>query len=118
MKNPLKYHREKADRIVRDLVLEIKPKCLVCGKKAITVHHFIEKSLSAALRYDFENLIPICAEDHFKIHKGDPQPEAIILFKFGKEWFDKLQKKRRKLVKINIGYYKNIIKQLTNPSSH
>lgn len=96
-KQPLPKLKRKADRQLQDFFREKYPnqKCLVCGKRAELQHHFIEKSLSAGLRFELNNLIPLCHSCHFRHHQvGDSQIVAVILRKKGQKWADNLNKLR------------------------
>lgn len=116
MATPITRLRSKCDNLARDIALAINPlgdKCWACKvKKANTAHHFILKSLSAYLRYCFDNLIPICSGCHCKHHNGDPEPHVKIIRFKGDKWFDSLQKNRRQFTKVNLSYYKNKYEEL------
>jgi len=114
MKTPsIKYLRNKADTLFQKKIVSENPYCLICGKPTACGHHFIPKSLSARLRYDENNMIPICMGCHLKIHRsGDPSVVRTILQKNGEEWANDLQKRRREPVRINKGYLKGIIEGL------
>ena len=89
-------------------------KCLICGKEATEVHHFIPKSLSLNLRWDLDNAVPICRKCHFNLHnRSDPYLNLIIVFIRGKDWLDRIIKKRKKKVKFNLKYLQKIKKKLS-----
>ena len=83
------------------------------------MHHFIEKSKSNRLRYEEENLIPVCLSCHSKIHNrfsyslGAYDVIDLIIKKRGEKWFNKLQKMRHELVKTDILWYTYHIERLT-----
>ena len=110
----IKYYRNKADKLWYLKLL--KPKCEVCGEKAIHVHHFYYKSTYGHLRYDLDNGISLCMKCHFALHTRDPKRiEELIIEARGKRWYNRLKKKSRtipKNYKTNITYYKNIIEEL------
>ena len=111
--NPIRILRNKCDALIQQIGLKNNKKCLVCGKKAEVMHHFILKSLSNALRYDWFNLIPLCNSCHFKNHKGDFEIAAIITQKKGKDWLNYLRKKRRDYIQTNLKYYQSIFLKLS-----
>jgi len=87
--------------------------CEVCGKPAVTAHHYIPKSLSQSLRYDLENGVPICNYCHMSIHtKNDPGCIEKIISHRGRNWAEYIEKMRRKEVKITVKYYEDNIKRL------
>lgn len=88
-------------------------KCEVCGNPISCLHHFFPKSISAVLRYDWDNLIPICNGCHMRHHSaGDPRIHATIIKKRGQDWYDKLLKRKNETIKVNIEYYENILNTL------
>lgn len=107
------YYRHKADRLIQELGRNVNDKCEVCGKPMSCLHHYFPKSMAGGLRYDWENLIPLCVGCHFSHHNGNPVIHATILANRGQEWHDKLLIKKRQYVQSDsIGYYKNIITNL------
>jgi 5-methylcytosine-specific restriction endonuclease McrA len=89
------------------------PKCEVCGGRVHCMHHFFPKSVSSRLRYDFDNLIPICQGCHMRHHlAGDPKIHEKIKQKRGQAWYDVLEKKSREYNKVNIEYYKYVYEML------
>ena len=103
-----------ADDLMQDINRLLFDKCMVCGGKNEVGHHFITKSLSSFLRYDFRNLIPLCHSCHFKHHiKSDPQISATIIAKNGPEWFNWIELVRRTPIKTGIEYFKNTVALFT-----
>lgn len=89
------------------------PKCLICGNKCQVMHHFIPKSVSARLRYEWDNLIPLCNPCHMRLHQsGDPHYEVTIIEKKGQEWYQKLRMMKREIIKVNKGYYEEVLASL------
>jgi hypothetical protein len=90
---PLPKLKKKADRMLQDFYREFYRyiPCESCGRPFEIMHHFIEKSLSAGLRFEGTNLVFLCQSCHTRHHRGgDPAVVAAILSKRGMEWFDKL----------------------------
>jgi 5-methylcytosine-specific restriction endonuclease McrA len=107
--------QKKADRALQELVRRIYTGCMVCGKDTDLGHHYYPKSTCSALRYDLQNIIPLCQGCHFSHHNGNPEIHNAVNQIKGKEWLDKLEvKKRIASVKPSIAYYENIIKILNS----
>ena len=88
---------DKADRLLQDYYRTLKLDCLVCGARSDIVHHFVEKSQSAGLRYEPLNLVPLCRSCHARHHlAGDPEIVGTIIKKKGQAWYNKLIKLRIK----------------------
>ena len=110
----LSTYRNKADRLYQEQGMKDNPRCLICNKPANCLHHFIPKSVCAALRYEIKNGIPICAGCHLRLHSsGDPEYEQIIIRKKGQAWYDELQKMRKRIISVNKTYYLSVISDLS-----
>lgn len=108
--------RDICDALWQRIILDGDPKCFSCGKPATVGHHYIPKSLSAALRYDIKNGIPLCQGCHLAIHKNyDPEINNRIVFKLGQEWLDYINFRRRVVVSgtNTARYYKEIYERLS-----
>jgi len=110
---PVGWWRKKADRLMQENGRRKHKKCIVCSGKYSCLHHYYPKSTSARLRYDEDNLIPICMGCHFRHHNGDPSIHNKVNTVKGEEWLKRLTKKKEGYLKTNIGYYKSIIEQYT-----
>jgi 5-methylcytosine-specific restriction endonuclease McrA len=108
------YYQKKADRLLQEWGRENYPYCLVCGKQSSCLHHYYPKSTSSALRYEDDNLIPLCKGCHFSHHNGNPAIHNTINQIMGKPWLNRLKRKKEQIIKTNIGYYKNIIENISN----
>ena len=103
-----------------DCLLQIKFKeknniCIVCGQQSSCGHHVVFKSQSNALRYSINNLVPLCAKCHTRLHfSGDPAILGTIIKVKGLDWFDQLQKERHKICKHTKEYLENIIEKLSS----
>lgn len=110
--------RKKCDAIMQQIGHHQNPFCLICGQTQQVMHHFFPKSVSARLRYEWDNLIPLCNGCHNRLHQsGDPSYEQRIIEKKGKEWYDRLNSIRREVIKVNVEYYRNIQKDLIELST-
>jgi len=105
------YWRKKADKACQEWGRKTYKKCLVCGKPISCLHHYYPKSTSSALRYDEDNLIPICVGCHFSHHNGNPAIQNKINEVKGEDWLKRLKKKKESYVKTNVKYYQDIIEQ-------
>lgn len=98
-----------ADKVFQIWFVNKYPDCQLCGKPTSCGHHYFPKSVASALRYEEDNMIPLCVGQHFSHHNGDPRIHAKVLEIRGMDWHKKLEKKKNDIVKPNIGYYKQII---------
>ena len=111
----IKALKKNADKLYQIKLIAEKPFSAVSGDPTEVIHHYVRKSQSNALRYDYDNGVPLTNSEHFKLHKtGDPDIFAKILNHYGQEWHDDLQVRRHILTRINKGYLKEIIVDLEN----
>ena len=111
-RSPKRRLQLKADKALQEWGRRTYEKCLVCGSPMSCLHHYVTKGSSSSLRYDEENLIPLCQGCHFKHHtSSDPAIHNMINDIKGKEWRDGLELRRRDFIKTNMEYYKDIIKK-------
>jgi len=81
-----------------------------CGKPAVCGHHFWTKANSAALRYEHDNLVAVCAGCHLRHHQGAPELHVGVIERRGIEWFKALElKKNTTIVKPSAKYYNEIL---------
>lgn len=103
------WWQKKCDGHMQDIGRMLHQFCEVCGSKNEVGHHFITKSLSSFLRYEFRNLVPLCHSCHFKHHiSSDPSISATIIAKRGMGWFSWIESVRRNEMKMGIGDYKKL----------
>ncbi len=104
--------RKKCERLAMEIKLAENPHCF-CGAPAVTCHHFFPKSISAYLRCDSRNLIPICNSCHFAHHtKGDPKIHITIIEELGLDWYNELLQDSQVRIKSNLGYWKKVYAEL------
>lgn len=102
------------DKLLQETGRKLYPKCEVCGKPMSCLHHYYPKSVSARLRYDWDNLIPICNGCHMRHHQaGDPNIHNTVNKKRGNAWLTTLQKKKNEYIKVNKEYYQYVKEMLT-----
>lgn len=105
--------KKKLDRLLQLKHVPLNPKCLVCGDRTSEMHHYIKKSHSNNLRYDKNNIVPLCKVCHCKHHiSGDPRIHQVILKKKGHAWAEKLEEKRRVIFKDTLANLEGIRKEL------
>ncbi len=114
----LGYWRRTCDKLMQEIGHRDNPYCLLCGQPQQVMHHFFPKSVSARLRYSWDNLIPLCNGCHNRLHQsGDPSYEQRIIEKKGVEWYKALDAIRRNTIKVNVTYYREVKKLLTELST-
>lgn len=114
-KSDLTKAREMCDKSMQVAGMKKFKECEVCGKPAHCMHHFFPKSTSSRLRYDWDNLIPICQGCHMRHHTaGDPTIHATVIRKRGDDWYDELEQTRHEIIKVNVEYYKLKLEELNN----
>lgn len=113
-KKTTKYWRTKCDKLIQEMGREIYDGCLICKGEYSCLHHYFPKSTSTILRYDWKNLIPICASCHFSHHNGNPEIHNKVNKIMGEEWLEELTAKRKKGIGMTAGYtyYRNLYENL------
>jgi hypothetical protein len=108
--------QRKCDRLMQEAGKKLFPKSIISGRPTEVMHHYIPKSVCSALRYDFENLIPLTNAEHCRLHQSpDPSYEVVIYAKMGGEtWWQRLQQKRWQTMKVNREYYQKVYEKLSN----
>ena len=104
--------RNKADKLYQEAGRKLYDTCLVCPKPMVCLHHYYTKGSCSALRYEFDNGIPLCAGCHLKHHTGNPDIQNAINFAMGDEWLKELKIKKREPIKTNREYYNKVIEDL------
>ena len=91
------YWSKKADKVMQEIGRNMYDKCLICGREYSCLHHYFPKSTSTSLRYDWENLIPICVGCHNRHHSAsDPRIHSAVIRIKGDDWNKELEIKARK----------------------
>ena len=111
----LKQLQSKADKALQTKGRKEFSKCEICGEPIHCLHHFFTTASSARLRYEWENMIPVCRSCHFSHHqKFDPHINVTILRVRGFDWYDNLVEIKKESIKTNRVYYNNILEQYDN----
>jgi len=109
----IKSLRKQADKLYQLKLIREKPRSVVSGQPTQVIHHFVPKSQSNNLRYDWDNGVPLTNSEHFTHEKKrDPTVSGACIKEYGQAWFDDLQARRRIIRKLNITYLKEVIKEL------
>ena len=112
-KQSLKALQKEVDDIYQRKLIELKPKSVISGQPTEVIHHYIYKSQSNNLRYDYHNGVPLTNMEHNQHHlSGDPSIVAGILKHYGQNWHDALESRRRIICKINKGYLQMVREEL------
>ena len=92
---PVDY-KKKADAVLQELGRKVYDSCEICGGEYSCLHHWIYKSESNALRYLWENCIPVCVRCHFLIHnaKGNLTAGKVVAIR-GSKWLYDLEVKKK-----------------------
>jgi len=100
--------KRKLDKMIQELGRATYTKCMVCNKPMTVLHHYFPKSMAGILRYEWENLIPLCHGCHMQHHNGNPTiHEKINLIK-GEKWRNDLEAKKRQYFNDTLGYYQDL----------
>lgn len=101
-KTERKKTQKNCDDLLTPIIKKRHPNCLLCGKYTQVAHHFIRKSVSSKLRYEFDNLIPLCNGCHFRLHHVDEGGYVGRIIKIkGQDWFNSIEKTKREYTKHN-----------------
>jgi len=114
MANSKKYYRNKADRVFQDWFTKENPICEMCGETSSCGHHFHTKGASSRLRYEPDNMIPVCNSCHLKFHsRHSADITSRLIDKRGTEWSNKLLEMKRdfSIKSDTITFYKSIIEK-------
>lgn len=121
--NSKKTLRNKCDALLQKIGLKNKPKCIMankksrsrnCNKYAQVMHHYYSKHTSNFLRYSFLNVVPLCNNCHCLWHsRNDPDFLHDLDEAMGLERLNYLKKNKNKYVKVNLKWYQDTFKELS-----
>lgn len=102
--------RNKCDNLLTPIIKEKYPNCLLRGAQSCAgvtqvAHHHVHKSSSSHLRYDIENLIPLCGACHVMLHNDESYWGAKVAQIKGTEWFDYISAEKHISVKTDVHFY-------------
>lgn len=105
----IKTIRTKADNLLTPIIKRKYPKCLLnapkCWGDTQVAHHHVHKSKSTRLRYDLDNLIPLCSHCHIVLHNNESYWASKIVEIKGIEWFKTIDKRKDEIVKADVHFY-------------
>lgn len=112
----------KCDKLLSPIIKAQYPICLLngaiknerCTYETQVAHHHVHKSKSAILRYNIDNLIPLCNHCHLMLHHNESYWASKIVEIRGVKWFKKLDEEKNKLIQINKAYYEEQLERLDN----
>jgi hypothetical protein len=112
----MKITQKTCDKLISPITIKLFPKCILCGTKTQVGHHFVHRSKSLILRYNFKyNIIPLCNSCHFKLHFNEGFWSAKIVQIKGLRWFKWLEKEKNKIIKPDYEkIYNRLKKMLSN----
>lgn len=87
MKKMIRKKSRKTLLLERDLVYQQETKkfyktCALCTNEIEIIHHFIHKSQSEKLRYEFKNGVPLCKKCHFRVHARNNPIDVLNMIEF------------------------------------
>jgi 5-methylcytosine-specific restriction endonuclease McrA len=97
--------RNKCDALLTPIIKNMFPYCLLCNGKTEVAHHHIHKGASTRLRYEIDNLIPLCNHCHLALHMQESYHASRIVSYRGLDWFNRLVKMKQEIVKADVHYY-------------
>jgi hypothetical protein len=103
--------RNKCDKLLTPIIIGRHPVCFLqgsehCNYHSQVAHHHIKKSRSTPLRYELDNLIPLCHACHLMLHNNESKWVAILIEKKGLEWALNLNRIDREAnIKVDVHYY-------------
>jgi hypothetical protein len=108
-----KRTQKQCDALLTPLIKLLNPYCMLCGQSTQVAHHHVHKSKSLVLRYNIDNLIPLCNGCHFKLHLNESYWASKIVETRGIEWFQYLDKEKNKIIKPNYNEIYEALKERT-----
>lgn len=116
--NTSKLQKE-CDRLMQEVGKLKFPTSFISNAPTDVMHHYVPKSVSSGLRYDWDNLIPLTNAEHCRLHQSpDPDIENRILFrKGGESWYQQLRLRGNQYHKVNVAMYETIKKGLLTEKS-
>lgn len=114
-----KKMRNKCDKLLTPILKAKYQYCFLQGSKncynySQVAHHHILKSQCSALRYEIENLIPLCHSCHCMLHNHESYWSSVIVEKKGLNWFRELEEKKNMYVKTDVHFYIANLERLEN----
>lgn len=105
----VKTVRNKCDKLLTPIIKAQHPVCFLQGSESCAyhtqvAHHHIHKSKSTALRYNLDNLIPLCHACHLMLHQNESKWASHIVSIKGIAWFEGIRA-QDVIVKADVHFY-------------
>jgi len=102
--------RNKCDKLLTPIIKAQHPRCFLraaemCAGETQVAHHHVLKSKSSRLRYELDNLIPLCHRCHALLHSHETYWSSVIVERKGMDWWLDLKKKKDEYVKTDVHFY-------------
>ena len=97
--------RTKCDNLLTPLIKAMYPNCLLCRNETQVAHHHVHKSKSSRLRYELDNLIPLCGHCHVVLHNNESYWASKVVEIKGLSWFQSIDRKKNEYVKTDVHFY-------------
>jgi len=110
----------KCDKLLSPIIKYMSPVCLLngslgndkCTYDTQVAHHHIKKSTSSRLRYEIDNLVPLCNHCHAMLHHNETYWSSVLVKINGVDWFKDLELKKQESIKVNKAYYEEQLERL------
>jgi 5-methylcytosine-specific restriction endonuclease McrA len=116
-KKTVKQLRDACDKLLTPIIIAQFPKCLLCSRPTQVAHHHVHKSQSTALRYELDNLIPLCHSCHLALHMNESYYASKIVMLKGLKWFAGIELRKNQLVKADVLFYQENLDRLQKLST-
>lgn len=94
-----------ADKLLTPILKTMYPRCLLCPNNTEVAHHHVHKSKSTRLRYELDNLIPLCNQCHLRLHMNESYEASRIVAIRGIAWFNRLERLKNEIIKADVLWY-------------
>ena len=106
----VKTMRNKCDKLLTPIIKVMHPYCFLgasqnCQSVTQVAHHHVLKSQCTNLRYDIDNLIPLCSPCHMMLHSHETYWSSVIVEQKGMGWWLPLKAKKPIMVKADVHFY-------------
>ena len=107
-----KAYKNKADKLLTPIIKAMHPYCLLngainCSQLTQVAHHHVLKSKCTALRYEIDNLIPLCNACHCLLHSHETYWSSEIVEIKGMDWWQSLKERKELIIKADTEFYRS-----------
>ena len=118
--------QSKCDKLLTPIIKAEFPVCLLngamgninCTYDTQVAHHHVKKSKASSLRYNLDNLIPLCNHCHAMLHHNETYWSSKLVEIKGIAWFQDLELKKWDSIQINKAYYEEELERLQKELEH